>query len=146
MNPSNHPAISATKGIFGLVSLAMILWSGQTLAQSIRSEEEVARVLAIEKIAVKGQTVSGEVHNLSSNTLRDVQVYIRYIWIWDNEFHPGSNDPSTSFIYTVPQEIPPGGRVPFTFSPPSQASKASAGDFMIRVPLAGFTEIIPQTR
>jgi hypothetical protein len=143
MNRYGHPTNWKTRGVFVLIALAMILWSENTLAQSIRSKDEVSRIIAIEKVAVKDGTVSGEVHNLSPNTLRDVQLYIRYIWIWDNEFRPGQNDPSASFIYTAPQEIPPGGRVPFTFSPSPPLPKASGGRFMTQAALAGFTEVIP---
>lgn len=146
MNRYSHPTNWTTRGIFVLVSLAMILWSQDTLAQLLRSKDEVSRIIAIEKLAVKDGTVSGEVHTLSPNTLRDVQFYIRYIWIWDNEFHPGSNDPSTSFIYTLPQEIAPGDRVPFTYSPSPPLPKASGGRFMTAVAVAGFTEVIPAKR
>ena len=146
MKRYSHPANWPTRGIVILVSLATILWSQHTLAQSLRSKEEVSHIIAIDKLAVKDSTVSGEVHNLSPNTLRDVQLYVRYIWLWDNEFHPGNNDPSTSFIYTVPQEIAPGGRAPFTFSPSPPLPKAAGGHFMTAVAEAGFTEVIPGKR
>jgi len=132
-----------TAGIFVLVSSAMILWSQDTVAQMMRSQQEASHIIAIEKLAVKDGSVSGEVHNLSPNTVRDVQLYIRYIWIWDNEFHPGNNDPSISFVYTLPQEVAPGGRASFTFSPSPPLPKASGGHFMTVASEAGFTEVIP---
>jgi hypothetical protein len=143
MNQCSHPTNWTTRAIFILVSLAMILWSENIVAQSLRLRDEVSRIITIEKITVKDGTVSGEVHNLSPNTLRDAQLYIRYIWIWDNEFHPGKNDPSTSFVYTLPQEIAPAGRVAFTYSPSPPLPNASGGYFMTEVALAGFTEVIP---
>lgn len=146
MERYNNAVKRATQGIFVLVSLAMIFWCYTGLAQTMRSKDEITRTLAIEKVAVKDGTVSGEVHNLSSNTLRDVQLYLRHIWIWDNEFHPGSNDPSTATVYTLPQEIPPGGRASFTASPSSPLPKASGGHFMTQVSAAGFTEVIAPKR
>jgi hypothetical protein len=146
MNGYSNTAKRATKAIFVLVSLAMILWWQNTLAQTMRSKDESTRTLAVEKVAVKDGAVSGDIHNLSQNTLRDVQLYMRYIWIWDNEFHPGNNDPSTSYVYTVPQEIPPGGRVSFTFSPSPALPKASGGHFMTQVSPAGYTEVIAPKR
>ena len=146
MNRWSQPTDWLTTAIFVLFSLAMMLWSQDTAAQLLRSKDEVSRIVAIEKLAVKDDTVSGEIHNLSSNTVRDVQLYIRYIWLWDNEFHPGKNDPSTSFVYTVPQEIAPGGRVPFTFSPSPPLPKTSGGHFMTVATEAGFTEVIPAKR
>ncbi|HEX9147138.1 MAG TPA: hypothetical protein VGA09_22915 [Candidatus Binatia bacterium] len=146
MNRFSHRPNWPARSFFVLVSLTMILWSQNTLAQWLRPKEEVSRIVAIENLGVKDGNVSAEAHNLSANTLRDVQLYIRYIWMWDNEFHPGSNDPSTSFVYTVPQEIASGGRVPFTFSPSPPLPTASGGHFMTEVALAGFTEVIPAKR
>jgi hypothetical protein len=146
MNRYSHATNWTTAGIFILFSLAMILWSQDTAAQMIRSKGEASHILAIEKLAVKDGTVSGEVHNLSPNTLRDVQLYIHYIWLWDNEFHPGKNDPGTSFVYTLPQEIAPGAHVPFSFSPSPPLPKVSGGRFMTVASEAGFTEVIPAKR
>ena len=136
----------ATSAIFVIVSLAMAFWWHDTLAQTIGSKDEITRTLTIENVTVKDGTVSGQIHNLSPNTLRDVQLYIRDIWLWDNEFHPGNNDPSTSVVYTVPQEIPPGGRGSFTFSPSSALPKASGGRFVTQVSPAGYTEVIAPKR
>ena len=146
MKGYSNAASRATKAIFILVSLAMILWSQNTLAQMMRSKDEITRTLAVEKVAVKDGTVSGEINNLSPNTLREVQLYIRHIWIWNNEFHPGNDDPSTSTVYTVPQEIPPGGRASFTYSATPALPKASGGYFMTQVSPAGFTEVIAAKR
>jgi hypothetical protein len=55
MNRYNHPTW-ATRAIFVLVPLAMILWSQNTRAQSIRSKDEVSRIVAIEKVTVKNGT------------------------------------------------------------------------------------------
>lgn len=146
MKRNSNTAKRAAKAIFVLVSLAIVFWWQNTLAQTLRSKEEINRILAIEKVTVKDGTVTGEIQNLSPNTLRDVQLYIRDIWLWDNEFHPGNNDPSTGFVYTVPQEIPPGGRGSFTFSPSPSLPKASGGRFMTQVSPAGYTEVIAPKR
>ncbi len=129
-----------------IIGLVAILCAQDTFSQSLRSKEEISRIVTPENITVRGDTVSGEVHNNSANTLRDVQLFIRYTWLWDNEFHPGSDDPGASHTYTLPKEIPPGGRVSFTFSPSPPLAKASGGHFATSVSVAGFTEVIPQTK
>ena len=135
-----------TRGILVVFSLAVILCTQNTFSQSLRSKEEIGRMVAIEKLAVQSGTVSGEAYNKSANTLRDVQLFIRYTWLWDNEFHPGSEDPGTSSIYTLPKEIPPGSRLTFTFSPSPPLPKVPGGHFVTSVSVAGFTEVIPQAR
>jgi hypothetical protein len=116
-------------------------------AQTLRSKEEVARIVTLEKLSVKEDgTVSGEVRNRSPHVLRDVEILARYTWLWDNEFHPGSNDPGATYIYKLPQEIPANGSVPITFAPSPPLAKQSGGRFVTSVYIAGFTEVIPQKR
>jgi hypothetical protein len=146
MNAHFYLANRQTRNTFLLVCLAVIFCSQNTFSQSVRSKEEIGRIIAIENVKVQDGTVSGEAHNNSANTLRDVQLFIRYTWLWNNEFHPGSEDPGTSSIYTLPKEIPPGGRLPFTFSPSPALPKVAGGHFVTTVSVAGFTEVIPQTR
>jgi hypothetical protein len=131
---------------FFILGLAAILCSHDTFSQSLRSKEEISRIIALENITVQDGRVSGEAHNNSANTLRDVQLFIRYTWLWDNEFHPGSDDPGASYAYTLPKEAPPGGRVSFTFSPSPPLAKATGGHFVTSVSVAGFTEVIPQAK
>jgi hypothetical protein len=122
------------------------IWNATVAAQTLRSKEDVARIVSIEKLSVKDGKVSGEVQNKSPHTLRDVEILARYTWLWDDEFHPGSNDPSSTYIYKLPQEIPQNGTVPFTFSPTPALAKASGGRFVTSVYIAGFSEVIPQKR
>jgi hypothetical protein len=114
--------------------------------QNVRTREDGARILTIEKIAVADGVVTGEVLNRSLNTLRDAQLLIRYTWLWEHETKPGKEDPSTSTYYTLPKEIPPGGRLPFTYKPSPPLPKVSGGHFETSVAIAGFTEVVPQTK
>jgi hypothetical protein len=134
-------------GISALLSGAIFLGIPHTgLPQGLRTKEEVSRILAPEKVNVVDGMVSGEVYNRSANTVRDVQIFIRYTWLWDNEMKPGKNDPGTAAYYTLPNEIPPGGRLPFTFKPSSPLAKMPGGRFETTVAIGGFTEVIPQTK
>jgi len=134
-------------GIIVLSMGAMLLttplpgWS-----QSVRARDETARIVTIEKITVADSVVSGEVFNRSSNNVRDVQLLIRYTWLWDNETKPGKDDPGTSTYYTLPKEIAPGVRLPFSFKPSPPLPQVTGGHFETSVAIAGFTEVIQQTR
>src|SRR5262245_389829 len=114
--------------------------------QTVKSHEEAARVLTVEKILVTDGAVSGEVYNRSTRLVREVQLLIRYTWLWDDEMHPGKIDPGISAYYTLPQEIPAGGRVPFSFKPSPVLAKFAGGRYETSVIIAGFTEVIPQTK
>ena len=90
--------------------------------------------------------MAGEIHNRSAHVVREVQLFIRYTWLWDEEFKPGKEDPGTSTYYTLPKEIPAGGRLPFNYSPSPPLPKVSGGRFATTVAIAGYAEVIPQTK
>ena len=115
-------------------------------SQTVRERAEIAAILAIEKLSVQEGVVSGEIYNRTSHTIRDVQLFIRYTWLWDEEFKPGKDDPGMSIYYTLSQEIPAGGRLPFSYAPSPPLPKASGGRFETTVAIAGYTEIIPQSK
>jgi hypothetical protein len=128
------------------LGVAMTLWPHPARAQAVRSPEEIRRVVTIEKLSVQDGAVSGEVHNLSSHAVRDVQLFVRHTWLWDNEFRPGKMDPGASTFQTMQKEIPAGGSAPFNFTPSPPLAKAAGGHFVTTVSIAGFTEVIPQSR
>ena len=115
-------------------------------SQTVRERAEIASLLAIENLSVREGVVAGEIHNRSPHVIRDVQLFIRYTWLWDEEFKPGKEDPGTSTYYTLPKEIPAGGRLPFTYSPSPPLPKVSGGRFATTVAIAGYAEVIPQTK
>jgi hypothetical protein len=115
-------------------------------SQTVRERAEIAAVLAIEKLSMQDGVVAGEILNRSPHLIREVQIFIRYTWFWDEEFKPGKDDPGTSIYYTLPKEIPAGGRLPFTYSPSPPLPKAPGGRFETTVAIAGYVEVIPQTK
>jgi hypothetical protein len=135
--------------IFLSLSLGLILapWSKPSFAQNVASREQAGSVLTIDKVTVQDGTVTGEIRNMSKNTVRDVQLFIRYTWLWANEFRPGKDNPSEAFYQTVAGEITTGGSMPFKFTPSSPLPKRSGGKFAPpTVSVAGFTQVIPQSR
>jgi hypothetical protein len=140
---TSRPAKCAVALWLGVVTM---VWASPARSQAIRSPEEIQRIFTIEKLSVQDGAVSGEVHNLSSRTVRDVQLFIRHTWLWDNERHPGTMDPGASAFETLRQEIPPGGTARFSFTQSPRLAKAAGSHFVTTVSVAGFTEVIPQTR
>ena len=130
-----------------LLGLILAPWPKPSFSQSVASQEQAGSVLAIDKVMVQDGTVAGEIRNKSKNTVRDVQLFIRYTWLWANEFRPGKDNPSEAFYQTVAGEIAPGGSLPFKFTPSSPLPKRSGGKFaQPTVSVAGFTQVISQSR
>lgn len=119
-------------------------WQNAAMAQSIRSHDEAARIVIVDKVLIEDGNLSGEIHNRSSRTLRDVELLIRRTWLWSNEFKPGKDDPGDSVYYTVPGEVPAQGTVRFKYAPATPLPTRSDGYFETTITIAGFKEIIPQ--
>ena len=129
---------------FGLM---LILSSRPLFAQNVASQGQAGSVVTVENSMVQDGTVSGVIRNKSPNTVRDVQLFIRYPFLWKNEFHPGKDDPSAGFYQTVSGDIAPGGTLPFKFTPSPPLPNRSNGRFEApSVSIAGFTQVIQQTR
>jgi hypothetical protein len=130
-----------------LLGLILVLGPKPSFAQFVASHEQAGSVLAIENSTVQDGTVSGVIRNKSPNTVRDVQLFIRYEFLWKNEFHPGTDDPSAAYYPTISGDIAPGGSLPFKFTPSPSLPNRSDGTFeRPAVSIAGFTQVIPQTR
>ncbi len=135
--------------IFVALLLGLILapWPKPSFSQNVASQEQAGSVVAIDKVTVQDGTVTGEIRNMSKNTVRDVQLFIRYPWLWANEFRPGKDNPGEAFYQTVAGEIAPGGSMSFKFTPSSPLPKHSGGKFAPpAVSVAGFTQVIRQSR
>jgi len=115
-------------------------------SQKVLSEEEIAPIVALEQISIKDGIVQGLVRNKSNHTVREVELFIRYTWLWDDERNPGKTDPGTSTYYTLKDTIQPNSTVNFVYKPSPPLPNISSGRFDASVRIAGFTEIIPQKR
>ena len=130
-----------------LLGIVLALWPKPSFSQTVASQEQAGTVLAIDKVTVQDGTIAGEIRNMSKNTVRDVQLFIRYTWLWANEFRPGKDNPSEAFYQTLSGDIAPGGSMPFKFAPSSPLPKRSGGKFaQPTVSVAGFTQVISQSR
>jgi hypothetical protein len=131
-----------------LLGFITSFWSKPSFSQTVLSQQQAGSVLGIEKVAAQADgTVTGEIRNNSKNTVRDVQLFIRYTFLWKNEFHPGKESPSAAFYPTISGDIAPGGSLPFKFTPTPSLQKRTDGRFEApSVSIAGFTQVIPQSK
>jgi hypothetical protein len=104
----------------------------------VSPDEQVAQSVVVRDVTMDNGTVSGVVVNNLGQVVRDINLAIRYGWMWKNEFRPGKNEPSRVDYYTVPGEIAPGASVPFTYHPESPLPHRSDGRFRISVQVVEF--------
>jgi len=108
----------------------------------LKTRREVARIVEVEGLTVKGPAVSGILRNKAPHRIRDVELLIRHVWIPKNEFEPSQQDPGKSTYYTVRGDIEPGGSIPFTYDA-SPLPDRTDGQFQTKVAVAGFAEVGP---
>ena len=129
--------------VFGNSLGLSLMWIplGHADTVSILSVADAPHAVAIRDVIVRDNVVLGEITNMSSHRVRDVELLIRHIWHWNNEFRPGENSPGAADYFTVKAEIPSGGSERFTYRLPSPLPARSDGYFETIVTVAGFTEI-----
>jgi len=100
-----------------------------------------AHVKIVDTHMAKNGDVTGVIENNSKADVRDVQVLVRYTWLWNNEFHPGpeSQNPGRAYFYTVHGSIPAGTIEEFSFEPPKPLAHRTDGRFDPMAQVAGFT-------
>lgn len=106
----------------------------------VASQQQAARSLSVSAVKSQGDVVSGVLTNESSSPVRDIGLLVRYTWFWNNERHPGGNNPGRADLYTVTGPIPPGASVPFTYRSAEPLPQRSDGHFNPAVEVVSYTE------
>lgn len=104
-------------------------------------KETADQVLALEKIAIRDGEVSGELVNRSPQGVYGIELQVLYSWRWNNDFHPGRDDPGRAEYFKIDKEIAPGQRVPFVHTPSPPLPARKDGTFDINIKVISFTRI-----
>jgi hypothetical protein len=105
--------------------------------------DDASKVIVIHNLVIKDGAVSCDLVNKSDRTIRDVQLLIRHVWHWKNEFRPSDDSPGEAVFHTVEREILPEKTMPFTYNPSTPLPALPDGYFETKVSVAGFTEVVP---
>jgi len=129
-----------------VVLFAALGLAGITIAAedtTVVPEQRLQKIVDVRDVRAQRDEVSGVLENLSTKLVRNVQVRIDRSWLWNNERHPGEDqdNPGRSVVYTVPGEIPPGGRLLFTYRPDTPLPHRSDGRFETSVSVVSLEQI-----
>ena len=108
---------------------------------AVVSPDEMSRAVKVEDVRVRGDEVSAKIVNNSGKAVRDVQLLVKYVWLWNNERKPGTDNPGRSAYETLPGELAPGESKEFTYRPDQPLPHRTDGHFDPSVEVAGVTEI-----
>jgi hypothetical protein len=133
---------------------AMLLWCfaataglsspafGETGREKIVSSQVPASELELRGLAVGADgSVTGTVVNSSGVVIRDVELLVRHAWSWNDERHPGVDNPGRARRVRLTGEIPAKGSMAFSYTPNPPLPKRTDGSFETTVAVQSFTEI-----
>lgn len=126
-----------------IIGFALVLASASASAQMVISAKQAGESIEIRNLKYDVGVISGEIVNHSRYEVRNVELLIRNIWQWKNEFQPGSDDLGTASYYTVEGMIPAGATAPFTYRVRATPTVRTDGQHETVVSVVGFSEIIP---
>lgn len=136
----------------GGAALGFLGWAPPARAESVVvspdtvvvSPDQMSRTVDVKDVHVNGDQVSGKVVNNSGKPVRDVQLLVKYVWLWNDELNPGTDSPGRAEYETLPGELAPGESKEFTYRPDLPLPNRKDGRFEPSVEVAGVTEITPQ--
>jgi len=126
-----------------VIGFTLALAAASVSAQTVVSGKQSGESIEIRNLTFHNSVVSGEIVNRSRREVRNVELLIRHIWHWKNEFQPGSDELGTASYYTVERIIPVGAAIPFTYRQGATSSARTDGQYETVVSVAGFTEVVP---
>lgn len=114
------------------------------LAQEIQSEQ-VLHQRAIEK-AVNffyevntGGIIEGELLNTTDKRVSDIEVLVRYSWVWARESNKERESLSWANTFTFPVDLKPGDSSPLTIPPLQPLADRDDGKYLISAKVMGYT-------
>ena len=112
------------------ISVLVVALASAAAATDAALDAALGSDVVTQNVSLKDDAVSGTVVNRSKRPLREVRLQISYVWMWNDEYHPGSDAPGRTEYYTLAAEIPPGGSAPFTYRPNTPLPTRKDGRFI----------------
>ncbi|MGR8947293.1 MAG: hypothetical protein ACU84Q_04545 [Gammaproteobacteria bacterium] len=84
-------------------------------------------------------TIEGELLNTTAERVSDIQVLVRYSWLWTRESSKDREDPSWANTFTFPVDLKPGDSSPLSIPPLREITNSDAGKFLISAKVMGYT-------
>lgn len=84
-------------------------------------------------------TIEGELLNTTADRVSDIQVLVRYSWLWERESSQERVDPSWANTFTFPVDLKPGDSSPLSIPPLREMTDNKDGKFLISAKVMGYT-------
>jgi hypothetical protein len=81
-------------------------------AEEVVSPERMDDVASVEDVRTDDGTVTAMLVNHTGDSLENVRLAVLHTFLWNDEFHPGPDDPSRTDGVTLSETVPPHASVP----------------------------------
>lgn len=127
---------------FGILILLLSATEGMT--QEIQSEQ-VLHQRTIERavnffyeVAPNG-TIEGELLNTTDKRVSDIEVLVRYSWVWARDSSQERESLSWANTFTFPVDLKPGDSSPLSIPPLQELADRDDGKYLISAKVMGYT-------
>ncbi|MDZ4340881.1 MAG: hypothetical protein U1E51_00395, partial [Candidatus Binatia bacterium] len=129
------------KNIWFAVVFGLVFWLSlsSAMAQIALTPEQAKTMVSVHDVKVDETGISGELANSSPHPIRDIDLLLKYIWRWHDEFHPADNAPGNVAVVTLKEQLAPGQTLYFAYAGPVPEANRAHGRFETEVSVAGFT-------
>ncbi|MEQ8230980.1 MAG: hypothetical protein RLW61_15995 [Gammaproteobacteria bacterium] len=130
-----HPflALVAATALTGSVAAA------PTTTPRLVQQQALEQTINFSTLTVRDGRISAVVENRGERVIDDIVVMVRYNWLWKDEDDPGPGHPGWVEYVTLDEQLAPGARVPFVYSPREPLPQRDDGWFMPTAAVVGAT-------
>lgn len=111
----------------------------EIVSEQVLHQRSIERAVTFLYEVAEDGTIEGELLNTTAQRVTDVQVLVRYSWVWARESNIEREDPSWANTFTFPVELRPGDSSPLSIPPLRAIEPRDDGKFLISAKVMGYT-------
>ena len=108
-------------------------------ADAVLQQQKIEKAVSFLYEVLDDGVIEGELINATPQRVSNIEVLVRYSWIWLQESRESRDDPSWSSTFTFPVELDPGETSPLSIPPIHPVAERDDGFFRISAKVMGYT-------
>ena len=137
LSSNRRPLLAASPIV--LLILILVGAAFGASANQVLEQRQIERSVALLFEVVDGGIIEGELINTTSQRVSDIEVLVRYSWVWHRDGAAKDDDPSWSNSFTFPIDLAPGESSPLTIPPLKPIVERDDGHYVINAKVMGYT-------
>lgn len=134
---------STSKQILAAVLLGSAVFAVHAEPARLVAPSTMQDVVSVEVTSIEGSVIKGRLVNRTDHRVQAPELMAKYDWLWNDDHHPGDNDPGWVTYAVVTDALAPNESRSFTIDPGRALPERNDGYFMTTVALTRVTEFMP---